>query len=212
VAQRKKKGEPEMLIVSFCDIITITTAAMFFALLITIQEASKVPLFRPAPHAIPTNKTAVFFECRDKEIFYIDKPTLNEQITKLMDGLSPGVRTGKLDIFLNAVEGRDVGDKFYRVNPRYLLDAVVALDGRPGVHGETTDQIQRPTSKFWSVVKQLDRNSHYIVFLVRDDSFDIMRRARVDVDKIGFDVGWELLEENESIKFGAHGGVVSPDG
>ena len=47
MAKRKKEGEPEMLIVSFCDIVTITTAAMFFAMLITVQESVKVPVIRP---------------------------------------------------------------------------------------------------------------------------------------------------------------------
>jgi hypothetical protein len=211
MAQRKKKGEPEMLIVSFCDIVTITTAAMFFALLITIMEASKVPTFKPAPMAAPTDKVPVFFECRNQEIFYIDKVTLDDQVTKLLSTLSPGVRTGKLENFLKVVQGQEIGNEYYKVNPSYLLAAILAIDGRSGVHGETKDQIQLATSKFWTVLKQLDRNSQFVVFLVRDDSFDIMRRARRTADQAGFIVGWDLLGEKEPIKFGAGGATIVPE-
>jgi hypothetical protein len=211
MAQRKKKGEPEMLIVSFCDIVTITTAAMFFALLITIQEASKIPVFRPTPIATPTDKQPVFFECRNQEIFYIDKATLDDQVAKLLSTLSPGVRTGRLDDFLKAIQGKEIGNEYYKINPNYLLAAILAIDGKPEVRGENIQQIRRPTSKFWTVLHQLDKKSQYIVFLIRSDSFDIFRRARLDADQYGFSVGWEILAENEPIKFGAGGGAVMPE-
>src|SRR6185436_17940816 len=103
MAKRKKKGEPEMLIVSFCDIVTITTAAMFFAMLITVQEAVKVPIIKPIPKGALTGKQAVFFECRSNEVFYIDKEGLDVQVKKLLETLSPNVRSGDVAQFLKAI-------------------------------------------------------------------------------------------------------------
>src|ERR1043166_594266 len=103
MARRKKKGEPEMLIVSFCDIVTITTAAMFFAMLITVQEAIKIPIFRPTPRAVPSNKQAVFFECRSNEVFYIDKEGLDSQVAKLLSTVGGNVRSGDLQQFIKVV-------------------------------------------------------------------------------------------------------------
>jgi hypothetical protein len=86
-----------------------------------------------------------------------------------------------------------------------LVRAILSLAGRPGVHGDTVEQLKSPTSKYWAVIKGLDKNKQFVFFLVRDDSFDVFRRARLEADIIGFAVGWELMAENESIKFGPAG-------
>jgi hypothetical protein len=209
MAKRKKKGEPEMLIVSFCDIVTITTAAMFFAMLITVQEAVKIPVFRPTPRSIKTDKIVAWFECRNNEVFYVDKVGLDDQVAELLSSISPGVRGGDLTGFLKAIQGRQVTNQYYRVNPSYLLTAIVALEPRIDVPGETVKDLENDGSKFAYVIRQLDVKKRYVAFLVRDDSFEVFRKARQVADKHGFDTGWELLGIDEPIKFGAGGQNVS---
>jgi biopolymer transport protein ExbD len=209
MARRKKKGEPEMLIVSFCDIVTITTAAMFFAMLITVQEAVKIPVFRPTPKAVPSNKKAVFFECRSNEVFYVDKAGLDERVAKLLSTVNTGVRGGDMSQFLKVLQGQEVTNQYYRVNPGYLLTAIMALDARPGVHGDTVEHLEGTNSVFHTALAKLDPQDQYIAFLVRDDSFTVFRKARMVADRQNFDIGWELLGGEEPIKFGA-GGVAIP--
>jgi hypothetical protein len=209
VAKRIKKGEPEMLIVSFCDIVTITTAAMFFAMLITVQEAVKIPVFRPTPRSIPTDKQVVFFECRNNELFNIDKARLDDQVADLLNSVNPGVRGGDLTGFLKAIQGRQVTNQYYKVNPSYLLTAIMALEPRPEAPGENLDDVDRTNGKYQYVLQQLDPKKQYVAFLVRDDSFQMFRKARQVADKHGFDTGWELLGIDEPIKFGAGGQSVN---
>src|ERR1041384_4348254 len=204
MSRRKKKGEPEMLIVSFCDIVTITTAAMFFAMLITVQEAVKIPVFRPTPRAVPSNKQAIFFECRSNEVFYVDKEGLDSQVAKLLSTVGQA-RGGDLQQFLKVVQGQEVGNAYYKVIPSYLLTAIVALEPRPDVHGDVPDQVKSPNSKYQTALAQLDNKTQYVAFLVRDDSFSVFRSARKVADNLGFDIGWELLAPDEPIKFGAGG-------
>jgi hypothetical protein len=208
--KRKKKGEPEMLIVSFCDIVTITTAAMFFAMLITVQEAVKIPVFKPTPRAKLTNKTPVFFECRANEVYYLDKDGLDTQVSKLLSTLSPNVRGGDVQNFLKVIQGQEVGNEYYKVNPTYLLAAVMALDPRPGAQGESWegDALEQPNGKFQMILRQLDKNTQYIAFLVRDDSFNAFRHGRRAAFHSGFETGWELLGEDEPIKFGQGGAQI----
>ncbi len=208
--RRIKKGEPEMLIVSFCDIVTVVTAALFFALLITIQEALKIPVFKPTPRAVPTNKTPVFFECRNHEVFYVNKDALDSQVAKKLSQMNPGVRSGDLSQFLKAIQGEEIGNQDYSVDPKYLLVGVMALQPKPGSKGEAVTQLQAPSGLFQSALAQLDKQSQYIAFLVRDDSFDAFRTARSVADKIGYDTGWELLGEDEPIKFGQGGASIAP--
>jgi hypothetical protein len=207
--RRKHKGEPEMLIVSFCDIVTITTAALFFCLLVTVQEAVKIPILRPTPRAKVSSKQGVFFECRDNQLYFVDKAGLDDQVEKLMSTLNPGIRGGDLESFLKAIQGQEVGNLYYKVDPRYLLVGRMGLEARPGIPGETLGELADPNSKFQAILSQLDKDHQYIAFLVRDDSFSVFRKARQVADDAGLDTGWELLGINEPIKFGEGGQAIA---
>jgi len=198
-----------MLIISFCDIVTITTAALFFCLLVTVQEAVKIPVFRPTPRAKITSKQGIMFECRTNELFFVDTAGLQDQVEKLMSNLNPGVRSGDIESFLKALQGQEVGNAYYKVDPRYLLVGKMGLEVRPGVAGETMTELDDPNSKFQAIISQLDKSKQYIAFLVRDDSFNIFRKARQIADTAGFDTGWELLGIDEPIKFGEGGTAIA---
>ena len=206
--RRKRKGEPELLIVSFCDIVTITTAALFFCLIVTVQEAVKVPIFRPTPLAKVSSKQGIFFECRNDQLFFVDMAGLDGQVEELMSKLTPGVRGGDLASFSKAIQGQNVGNAYYKVDPNYLLVGKMALDPRVGVSGESTGDLQNASSKYQSVLSVLDKDKQYIAFLVRDDSFDVFRKARQIADGMGLDTGWELLGIDEPIKFGEGGAAI----
>ena len=208
MARRKPKEEPEMLIVSFCDIVTITTAAMFFAMLITVQQAVKIPIYRPPPKAQITDKHPVFFECREAQVFFVDMVGLDEKVEQMLTTLTPNMRSGDPTGFIKAISGNEVGNEYYKVAPSYLLAMIMALEPRPGVRGDDKASMEEPGSAFQRRLRKLNAKGEYIVFLVRDDSFDAFRQARDLVEKEGFDTGWEMLEKNEPIKFGTGGSVV----
>jgi hypothetical protein len=207
--RRKRKSEPELLIVSFCDIVTITTAALFFCLIVTIQEAVKIPVFKPTPLAKISSKEGVFFECRDNQLFFVDKTGLDRQVEELMSKLNPGVRGGNLEALLKVIQRQDVGDAYYKIDPRFLLVGQMGLEPRLGVSGEMAGDLTGPNSKYRSMLSSLDKDKQYIAFLVRDDSFSIFRKAREVADNMGLDTGWELLDIGEPIKFGEGGTAIS---
>lgn len=208
---RIKKSDPELLLVSFCDILTISISGLFMATIITVFEATKIPELSMTPKTVPTTKAPLFFECRTNQVYYVDKESLDEQIKKLLSTLNPTVK-GDISAFLRVVSSQDIGNEFYKVVPTYLLTAVVALEPRPGVTGYDLTAIEDTKGKYQALLETLDKEKYYLVFLVRDDSFPVFRRARVIADKIGFDVGWELLGAGEPIKFGSGGQQVSPGG
>jgi hypothetical protein len=207
--RRKRKGEPELLIVSFCDIVTITTAALFFCLIVTVQEAVKVPIFRPTPLAKVSSKQGIFFECRNDQLFFVDMAGLDGQVEDLMSKLNPGVRGGDLGSFVKAIQDQDIGNAYYKVDPRYLLVGKMGLEPRPGTSGEGTGDLENANSKYQAMLSLLDKDKQYIAFLVRDDSFDVFRKARQVADSLGLDTGWELLGIDEPIKFGEGGTAIS---
>jgi hypothetical protein len=207
--RRIRKGEPELLIVSFCDIVTITTAALFFAMLITVQQSVKIPIFRPTPRAKITSKQGIMFECRTNELFFVDTAGLQDQVQEQMSTLDPSVRGGDIESFLKAIQGKQVGNKYYTVDPRYLLVGKMGLEARPGVAGESITELDDRRGDFQEVLSRLDKSKQYIAFLVRDDSFSVFRKARQIADAAGFETGWELLGVDEPIKFGEGGTAIA---
>jgi hypothetical protein len=206
---RKRKSEPELLIVSFCDIVTITTAALFFCLIVTVQEAVKIPVFKPTPLAKVSSKQGIFFECRNDQLFFVDKIGLDGQVEELMSKLNPGLRGGDLESLLKAIQRQDVGNAYYKIDPRYLLVGQMGLEPRTGVLGEEAGDFANPNSQYRSMLSLLDKDKQYIAFLVRDDSFNVFRKARQVADSLGLDTGWELLGVGEPIKFGEGGTAIS---
>jgi len=200
-----------MLIVSFCDIVTITTAAMFFAMLITVQEAVKIPVYRPTTRARMVNKQEVFFECRQNELFYVDKDDVDDQLVKLLSMLGLDARSSNTSEFLKALQGRVVSNAYYTINSRYLLHNVMALEPLAGSHGEKLNVLENNSSAFQKVLHRLNVNKQFIVFLVRDDSFELFHKARKLADAVGFDIGWEYFGGGEPLQFGP-GGTKIPGG
>ena len=172
-------------------------------------RAVKAGCFRAMPHAVPSNKWAVFVECRQNEVFFVDKENLDAQVEKLLASIPPDVRRGDLKGFMKAIRAQEIGNESYTVNPNYLLTAIIAVEARPGVHGNAVDTLDKADGKFQKALSQLKPDERFIAFMVRDDSFPAFRKARAEAEKLGFDTGWELLGEGEPMKFGAGGSAIS---
>lgn len=207
---RPKKGDPEMLLVSFCDILTISISALFMATIITVMEATKIPEFKPTPRAVPTNKSPIFFECRDDQVFYVDKDGLDAVVAERLAKLNPNIRGGDLAPFLKMINQEQIGNQYYTVEPKFLLVGIMALAAREDVPGEGYEDLDKPNSFFQAVLDQTDKSQRYVAFLVRDDSFNVFRKARTLADRKEYNTGWELLGPGEPIKFGASGQTIAP--
>lgn len=169
------------------------------------QAMKSVPELRIKPRAFPTTKAPAFFECRNNEVFFVDKDELDKQVAGVLAGLSPGTRGGDLSVFLRAIQEREIGNAYYTVDPKSLLAGRMGLQPRAGVRGEPLGDLQRRDGKFQQWLAQLDQQGRYISFLLRDDSFAVFRQAREIAERAGFDTVWELLGPDEPIKFGEAG-------
>ena len=161
-----------------------------------------MPLLQTAPRAIPTMKTPAFFECRNNEVFYVDKDALDKQVSDALASVPPEMRKTGGTEFLKALERQEIGNQFYKVEPHYLIMGRMSLQPRDGIHGESIQMIGQPDSQFIQALRGLDQQSRYLAFLVRDDSFSVFRKARAIADREGFDTNWELFGAGEAIRFG----------
>ncbi len=198
---KPRRGDPELLLVSFCDIVTVTTSALFMAMIIVIDQSSKTPLYRPTPISVETTNAPVYFECRDNQLFYIDRTNLLSILRKSAEESKPAAGTNTTQV-LGALLNRDIGDDVYRFDNRFLLLGEIALLPRTNATGLTvTDLDSKANNKFQKMLQRLNRENQYLVFLVRDDSFPAFRKVRDMAVNMGFISGWEFLEREEPITF-----------
>lgn len=201
MAKRPHKGNPELNVTSFCDIITVSIVALFMVMVIVIDLALRTPKVRPTPLAISTTNQPVFVECRGGQLYFIDRV----EIAEAMRTASRDIRGRALSGDANAMEealSRDVGNDYYRLDNSFMMMGVVALVPRPDVAGiAPPGDDDKEDSMFSRVLRTLDTNLHYIVYLVRDDSFDTFRKTRDYGARNGFLSGWEYLDRTEPITF-----------
>lgn len=197
---RKKKGNPELNVVSFCDIVTVSMVAMFMALIIVIDQALRTPEIRPTPLATLTTNSPVFFECRNNQVYVIDRRELMNELQKSTREMRTK-SVGQTEAFLQEAMDQDIGNRFYRMDIGFLMMGIVALIPRDNVPGVPEENLDAATNAYERTVERLDTNSQYIVYLVRDDSFPIFRKLRDLTMQRGFLSGWEYIGRTEPITF-----------
>lgn len=200
MAKRPQKKEPELNVTSFCDIITVSIVALFMVMVIVIDLALRTPKVRATPLALETTNLPVYVECRGNQIYPIDRV----EIAEAMRTASLEIRGRALSGEANAMEeamSKDVGNEFYRLDNSFMMMGVVALIPRRNVPGLAAPDDEHPDGDFSRLLKTLNTNLHYLVYLVRDDSFATFRKARDLGARNGFLTGWEYLDRDEPITF-----------
>ena len=198
---RPKKEGPELLLVSFCDIVTVTMSSLFMALLIVIDQSSKTPTLRRTPIAEVITNMPVYFECRANQVFPINREKLAEQLRSTTNTVAKapgGTNTLSSLSGLGQLMMTDIGDEYYQIDTRYLLLGQMALLPRTNALGIKSADV---TNKFGSIIAPINKHNQYLVFLVRDDSFPVFRKARDISSKAGYRSGWEYIGRDEPLTF-----------
>lgn len=202
---KKKKHEPELLLVSFCDIVTVTMASLFMVLVVVIDQSSRTPTYRPTPVAVDTRKLPVYFECRGNQVFPIRRDDLARKVT---DEIKNTPQSPNREEIVKKLQAAVLEDDYYMADPVYGLLGELVLKPRENVPGEAENVIVKDTSVFRAALKQADPKTQSIIFLVRNDSYNVFLKARETASGDLFSVGWELLDDNERVRFGLGGGAV----
>ena len=195
-----KKGDPELLLVSFCDIVTVTCVALFMAMIIVIWEALKTPEIRATPLAEAVTNAPIYFECRNNQLFPVDREGFVARVrASAEERKSAGPSSSEKG--LQSLMQLDVGDDYYKLSNNHLLVGLVALQPRFEVAGLDAGAAMAEDSVFRTALAQHSPASHYLVFYVRDDSFDLFRKVRDFAAKAGWNSGWEYLDRTEPVTF-----------
>jgi hypothetical protein len=202
---KKKKHDPELLLVSFCDIVTVTMASLFMVLVVVIDQSSRTPTYRPTPVAVDTHKAPVYFECRGKQVYPIRREDLAKKVT---DEIKNTAQVPNREEIVKKLQTAVVEDDYYRADPVYGLMGELVLEPRENISGEAETALAGEGSAYRAALKKADPKIQSIIFLVRNDSYGVFLKARGAAADNLFSVGWELLDDNERVRFGLGGGTV----
>ncbi len=191
---------------SFLDVVSNVVGVLVLVAIAVILNAKDVkidlgaPVVRPPPKAT----TRVIFECSRERIFRLDDATLrtasqefaSRYVAEQARTITPAERQ-------RLFERSDVGNELYRVRIPDARSPSLSLELRDGAAGEDSLQILEPTSAYRAELAKISPKTHWIFFIVRNDSFEMFRGARQIAVEQGFAVGWDPKQAGAPLVFGS---------
>jgi len=193
---------------SFLDIMTCLVGCLVLILILTSIDASQVKVLIPTPMEHETDKRPIYIECRDNELFRVPVMELrklsNEKLNEM--AVEADGDTGKM---LRLMSETPVRGEQYTVDLEFSLVGQFAVEPISGIKGYRLIDMNSEKQSDWfgRILKDMNKESEMLSFLVRDDSFEVFKQARALAWLDKAEVSYELLDVQDTIKFGLGGAV-----
>ncbi len=201
---------PSMDLSSFTDIMTCVLGILVLIILLTGIDASQIVVLVSTPKELTgDDKSPVFFECRNKQLFHIDL----EELKVACDVKTEQIRALVLDneaefLKASATTVMELGGQ--RLDYTYALLGKYVLTPIPDADGYKFERYMRESPEMWfgSRLAKIDRDTQFICFFVRPDSFKVFQQARALAWVQNINVSCELLDEKDPIQIGPGGNRI----
>lgn len=147
--------------------------------------------FTLCPMARPVRLMPLTMECRAGQLFYVPNLELLAQAEKVIDRFRPMARRQDVDAARRTLQQSRFADEQYELDGAAVLDGIARL--RPIADAPLSpfgDVVGEGANRFERWLRQFDARLLYVELIVRDDSFDVARRARVVAERAGWE--WRL--------------------
>jgi biopolymer transport protein ExbD len=202
----KKVRGAAIVLDSFLDIMTCMLGVLMLIILLTSIDASQIKILIPTPFAHASEKKPVYLECRDGQLFLVPVAEMKAKAEAEVKKIASEAK-GDPAAMLNMLSEARLRGEQYEVDLSYALVGQFALapiaDSKGYVLRSAAEET--PATWFGRIVTALDKEKEMLTFLVRDDSFEVFKRARGLAWAHKIEVSYELLDQNEQIKFGLGG-------
>lgn len=190
------------------NVIACALGLLLLVILLVSVHASRLQVLVPTPMEHLAEKTPVFIECRNNELFKVPLAELRRLASDKLKAVAKESAGGS-DGILRQLPQMSVQTDTYRVDLTYALLGQFAIVPLPMAKGYILDDASKETATDWfgRILTGIDRNKEMLAFLVRDDSFEVFARARMLAQSEQIDVSYELLAVDDPIKFGMGGSV-----
>jgi len=156
------------------------------------------------------NKSPVFFECRNQQLFSISLERLKQACDKKKTELEEAA-DGDEAQFLRSAATTVMELDGYRLDYTYALLGKYMLTIDKDAEGYTFGETYlKETDDMWfgAQLAEIDPEEQFILFFVRPDSFKLFLQARALAWIQNINVSCELLDENDPIQIGPGGSQI----
>ncbi len=200
----KKSRDSGVSLDSFLDILTCLQGVLMLIIITTGIDAAQTKVMVATPIELAGNERPIFIECRNNQLFKVPVVEARQAIEqKQLEVLrARRASTNVVDV-LEAVGDADIDIGDYIVDFARYLNGQIALIPKPDIEGYSFTAAESENANTWlgRIVAEMDRDNERINFLVRDDSFDVFKLARVVAWTQKIKVTYSLIPRNEPLIF-----------
>lgn len=202
----KRKRAQAVVLDSFLDLMTCMLGVLMLIILLTGVDAAQIKVLIPTPIAHSTDKKPVFVECREEQLFAVPLAELRQLAQAELNKISKEAK-GDTAQMLKQLANASAKTEFYQVDLTYALLGQFAIIPVPDAKGYLLQDVakERATDWYGRILTGLNSEKEMLSFLVRDDSYDVFKRARGLAWARKIEVSYELLDSQAPIKFGLGG-------
>ncbi|MFH0880153.1 MAG: hypothetical protein V2A34_10615 [Lentisphaerota bacterium] len=204
----KKERGNSVNLDSFLDLMTCELGILILMILLTGIDASQIKVLVPTPMEHTSNRRPVFIECRNNELFTIPVESIRKLASDTLKDLATKAQgdSGKM---LQLLAESKLQTEAYKVDLNFALLGQLAISPEVGVEGYRLVDIQNETANDWfgKILISVDKEKEMLSFVVRDDSYEVFKRARALAWTEKVEVSYELIDVDEPIKFGLGGSI-----
>lgn len=168
----------------------------------SLVEVTNRQDFTLCPVARPLRQQPLLFECRGGQLFYIPSRELLARAQQVIDRFRPMARRQDVEAARRTLQQSRFADEQYELEGPPMLDGLMRLrpvsNAPSSPFGDVTDE---GAARFQRWLRQFDARELYVEFIVRDDSFDVARRARVVAEEAGWECRLTPLRNEAVLQF-----------
>jgi hypothetical protein len=176
-------------------------------ILLTGIDASQITVLVATPKEITgDDKSAVFFECRQNQLFDISIEELKKAVDTKTEELRLKAQSDQNE-FLKQAAQTTLEINGQRLDYTYALMGKYVLMPNPDAEGYKFERYLKENDEMWfgSRLAKIDPHTQFICFFVRPDSYKVFQQARALAWLRDINVACELQEEKNPIMIGPGG-------
>jgi hypothetical protein len=201
-----KRRSADISLDSFLDILTCLQGVLMLIIITTGIDAAQTKVIMATPIELPGNERPVYIEARNEQLFVVPVDQARTAIREKQREIIRKRREQQTTVdIMEAVGSADVDIGDYTVDFTRFLAGQIAMIPKEESVGYSFEnhltEVDNPTNWFGSIIANMDKDNERINFLVRDDSYDIFKLARLAAWSRDIKVTYSLIPRNEPLTF-----------
>lgn len=198
----KRKRDTGISLDSFLDILTCLQGVLMLIIITTGIDAAQTKIIVATPIELDSGERPIYLEARNNQLFVVPVDEARKAIVeKQTEMIKIRRSTANSAEVLEAVGRADIDVGEYVVDFARYLGGQIALMPKPESVGYKIEDVHAETESNWfgRIVANMDLQNDMLNFLVRDDSFEMFKLARLYAWKKEAKVTYSLIPPNEPL-------------